>query len=213
LVERSWAASIAPEMFVSIIDNAELIGDMATAERTIKAYLAKFPANPRAKLMMERLGSLYYATEKHQQVKETLLWLLNKGERAQHAESYYQLGRSLWALQLFAQASRSMDLFLAVPAGRDPRLVPDAYFVAGSARENLGDRKGALKLFETALKLPDNKRNEEFMYKTGQINLREGNTGRAKVLFEQLAKNGKDPDWQKLAQQALTSLEPKTSAQ
>ncbi len=206
LVERSWAASVAPELYTSIVDNAELIGDTATAERTIKAFLGKFPANPRARLMTERLGSIYFSAEKYQQVKDTLLWLLNKGERAQRAESYYRLGRSLWALQLYSQAAKAMDLFLATPSGRDPHLVPDAYFVAGSARESLGDRKGALKLFEAALKLPDNNRNEEFIYRTGQINLREGNTRRARELFEQLAKNGKDPDWQKLAQQALTSL-------
>ncbi len=211
LVDRSWAGSVTPELYVSIVDNAELIGDTATAERTLRAFLSKFPSNQRARQMTERLGSIYFSTEKYQQVKETLLWLLNKGERAQRAESYYQLGRSLWALQLYPQAAKSMDLFLSAPSGRDPRLVPDAYFVAGSARESSGDRKGALKLFEAAIKLPNNARNEEFIYKAGQINLQEGNTGRAKGLFDQLAKSGKDPDWQKLAQQALTSLELKPS--
>lgn len=209
LVERSWAASIAPDLYTSIVDNAELIGDTATAERTMKAYLLKFPATPRARLMKERLGGLYFSLEKHQQVKEMLAWLLNKGEHAQRAESYYQLGRSLWELRQYSQSARSMDLFLAARTGRDPRLVPDAYFVAGSDRESLGDLKGALKLFEAALKLPDNKRNDEFVYKTGQINLREGHTERARALFSQLVKNSKDPDWQKLAQQALASLESK----
>jgi TolA-binding protein len=213
LVERTWSASVAPDLYVSIVDNAELIGDTATAERTIKAFLSKFPTNPRARFMSERLGSIYFSLEKHQQVKETTLWLLNKGEHAQRAESYYQLGRSLWALQLYSQALKSMDHFLAATSGRDPRLVPDAYFVAASARESLGNRKGALKLLEAAIKLTDNKRNEEFIYKTGQINLLEGNTGRAKELFSQLAKNGKDPDWQKLAQQALTSIESKPPLQ
>ncbi len=207
LAERFWATPVAPELYTSIVDNAELIGDTATAERTIKTFLGKHPANPRARLMTERLGSLYFSTEKYQRVNETLLWLLNKGEHAQRIESYYQLGRSLWALQLYSQAAKSIDLYLAAPSGRDPRLVPDAYFVAGSARESLGDQKGALKLFEAALKLPENNRTEEFIYRTGQINLREGNTKRAKGLFDQLAKNGKDADWQKLAQQALISLE------
>lgn len=211
LVERSWVASVAPELYVSIVDNAELIGDTATAERTIKAFLSKFSANPHARLMTERLGSIYFSAGKHQQVKETLLWLLNKGERAQRAESYYQLGRSLWELQLYAQAARSMDLFLSAPSGRDPRIMPDAYFVAGSARESLGDRKGALKQFEAALKLPDNNRNEEFIYRAGQINLREGNTRRAKELLVQLAESGKDPDWQKLARQALSTLKSKAT--
>lgn len=206
LVERSWSISVAPELYVSIVDNAELIGDTATAERSIKVFLGKFSTNPRARMMTERLGSIYYSAGKYQQVKETLLWLLNKGERAQRTESYYQLGRSLWELQLYAQAARSMDLFLSTPSGRDPRTMPDAYFVAGSARESLGDRKGALKLFEAALKLPDNSRNDEFIYRSGQINLREGNTRRAKELFGQLAEKGKDPDWQKLARQALSTL-------
>ncbi|NTW98495.1 MAG: tetratricopeptide repeat protein [Geobacteraceae bacterium] len=209
LVDRSWAASVAPELYASIVDNAELIGDTATAERTIKAFLGKFPANALSRLMTERLGSIYYSAGKHQQVKETLLWLLNKGEHAQRAESYYQLGRSLWELQLYAQAAKSMDLFLAARSGRDPRLLPDAYFVAGSARESTGDQKGALRMFEAALKLPDNKRNEEFTYRAGQSNLRAGNTKRAIELFRTVSKNGKDPDWQKLAQQALAPLEPK----
>jgi TolA-binding protein len=209
LVDRSWAASIAPDLYTSIVDNAELIGDTTTAERTLKAYLVKFPANPRVKLMKERLGALYFSTEKHQQVRDTLLWLLGKGEHAQHPESYYQLGRSLWELKQYAQSAKSMDMFIDSRAGRDPRLVPDAYFVAASARESMGDRKAALKLFEAALKIPGNSRNDEFTYKTGQINLLQGNTGRARVLFAHLAKNGKDPDWQKLAQQALTSLESK----
>lgn len=207
LVDRSWAASVAPELYVSIVDNAELIGDTATAERTVKAFLGKFPAASQSRLMTERLGSIYYSEGKDQQVKETLLWLLNKGERAQRAESYYQLGRSLWTLQLYKQAAKSMDLFLAASSGRDAALLPDAYFVAGSARESTGDQKGALKMFEAALKLPNNRRSEEFAYRAGQSNLRAGKTKRAQELLSAIAKNGKDPDWQKLAQQALTSLE------
>ena len=209
IVDRLWAASLSSELYVSIADNAELIGDTATAEKAIKKFLSKFPADRKARLMSERLGALYFTAGKHQQVKDTLLGLLNKGERAQNIESYYQLGRSLLALHLYAQASKSIELFLASPAGRDPRLMPDAYFVAGSAKESLGDRKGALKMFEAALKLPESKRNEEFIYRTGQINLQDGNTQQAKKIFEQLAKNGKDPDWQRLARQSLVSLETK----
>lgn len=205
LVDRSWAAPLAPELYASIIDNAELIGDTATVERNVKAFLSKYSKNPRAKLMTERLGSLYFAAEKYQQVKGTLLWLLNKGEHAQKPESYYHLARSLWALQNYAQAVKAIDLFLAT-SGKDPRVLPDAYFIAGSSRDSLGDLKGALKAYEAALKLPVNSRSDEFVYKAGQISLREGKSVRAKELFEQLARSGKDPDWQKLAQQALASL-------
>lgn len=207
IVDRSWATSIAPELYTGIIDNLELIGDTPKAEKYINSFLIKFPASTQAQLMTERLGSIYYSMAKHQQVKETLLWLLNKGKAARRPESYYQLGRSLWALQLYPQAAKAMDLFLATATDRDPRLVPDAYFIDGSARESSGDRKGALRVFEAALQLPANLRNDEFIYRAGQINLQEGNIGRAKGLFSQLAKNGKDPDWQKLARQALASLE------
>jgi len=209
LVDRSWAASLAPELYISIADNAELIGDTVTAEKAFKAFISKFPADHKARLMNERLGALYFSADKHQQVKNTLLGLLKKGERAQNVESYYQLGRSLWALNLYEQAAKSMELFMTSPSGRDPRLMPDAYFVAGSAKEKLGDRKGALRQYEAALKLPESRRNEEFVYKTGQINLQEGNIQQAKKIFEQLAKSGKDSDWQKLARQSLVSLETK----
>jgi TolA-binding protein len=209
LVDKQWSAPVAPEMYVEIADNAELIGDVATAERTLKTFLRKYPENPRARLMLERLGALYFATDKHQLVKDTMLWLLNKGERAQRTDSYYRLGRSLWSMQDNVRAGKAMELFLAVPTGRDPRLLPDAYFVAASVQEATGDHKGALKLLDAALKLPDNKRNEEFLYKAGEINLRAGNASHAKVLFEYLANNGKDSDWQKLAKQTLASLNSK----
>lgn len=211
LVERQWATPIAPEIYLELVDNSELIGDMAMAERTIKTFLHKYPADPRSRGMTERLGAVYFAADKHQQVKETLLWLLNKGKRAQRVESYYQLGRSLWKLQLYPQASKAMDMFFAAPAARDTALLPDAYYIAASSREAVGDRKGALKLLDVALKLPDNKRHEEFIYKTGDISLRDGNIPRAREMFEQLVKNGKDPDWQKLARQALASIETKSA--
>ncbi|MDD2270764.1 MAG: tetratricopeptide repeat protein [Desulfuromonadaceae bacterium] len=207
LVERLWSTPVAPELYVSIVDNSELIGDTATAERAIKTFLSKFPADPSAKLMTERLGSIYFSSGKYLQVKETLLWLLNKGMRARIAESYYRLGRSLWELKLHKQAAKAIGLYLGAPQGIDPRTLPDAYFVGGSSLEATGDKKGALKLFEAALKLPDNPRKDEFIYRTAQINLREGKAGRAKELFEQLVKNGKDRDWQQLARQALASLE------
>jgi TolA-binding protein len=205
LVERVWAAPAAAEMYVEIAENAELIGDSATAEHAIQTFLLKYPAHPGTRAMKERLGSLYFSDNKPQQVKDALFWLLDKGEHAQQSESYYRLGRALWSLTQYAPAARSMNLFLNA-GSHNPRLVPDAYFVAASSLESVGDRKGALKLLEVGIKLPDNKRGDEFIYKTGQIYLRDGNIKMAKGAFEQLLKSGKDADWQQLARQALTSL-------
>ena len=209
LVDRVWAAPIAPELYLCIIDNAELIGDTATTERMMKAFISRFPAHQQTRMITERLGGFYFAADKHQQVKGALLWLLNKGEHAQRADSYYKLGRSLWSLQQYGQAAKAMDLFLLTATGRNPQLLPDAYFIDGSSRESAGDQKGALRIYEAALKLADNPRSEEFIYRAAQSNLKEKKSARARVLFGQLAKNGKDADWQKLAQQALADMDAK----
>jgi TolA-binding protein len=210
LVDRQWAASGVPYMYEEIANNAELIGDVALAERSLRTSLRRYPSSPRARLIMERLGGFSFADSKFREVKETLLWLLNKGEHAQKPESYYYLGRSLWSLKEYSQAAKAIDLYLVSAGTAGVRVLPDAYFVAVSARESTGDRKGALRLLDAGLKLPKNPRSEEFLYKAGEINLHEGNTQRARTYFEQVAKTGKDPDWQRLAQQALDSLDMKT---
>jgi tetratricopeptide (TPR) repeat protein len=192
-------------MYREIAENAELIGDSPTAEHAIQTFLLKYPAHPDARAMKERLGSLYFSANKPQQVKETLVWLLGKKEQARQSESYYRLGRALWTLQQYGSAVRAMNLFLSAK-DRNPLLVSDAYYVAASSLESIGDRKQALLMLEAGIKLPGNKRGDEFIYKSGQIYLRDGNIKMARGAFEKLIKSGKDSDWQQLARQALTSL-------
>jgi TolA-binding protein len=64
-------------------------------------------------------------------------------------------------------------------------------------------------MLDAGLKLPGNPRSEEFLFKAGEINLLEGNKPLARTYFEQVATKGKDPDWQRLAQQALESIDLK----
>lgn len=210
LLDRQWASTGAPYLYETVEENAELLGDSVMAEKTIRAFLRKFPAHPRSRAMLERLGSLQYAAGKHQEVKDTLLWLLNKGERAQRNESYYFLGRSLWILKQFAPSYKAMELYLALESGRGDkasRLLPDAYYVAASAREATGDRAGALRLLEAGLRQPVSEKSEPLLYKAGELNLYAGKKQLARSYFEQVVKNGPDPDWIKLAQQALESLD------
>lgn len=209
LVDRQWATSTIPYMYEEIANNADLIGDVDLAESSLRTFLRKFPANPRVRLIKERLAGICFAAGKHREVKETLLWLLKKGEHAQKPESYYYLGRSLWSLKEFSQAAKSIDLYLVSAGAAGMHILPDAYFVAASARESTGDRKGALRLLDAGLKLPGNPRAEEFLYKAGEINLLEGQKQLARTYFEQVVTTGKDPDWQRLAQQALDSLDKK----
>jgi len=216
LIERQWASNGAPYMYEVVSDNAELLGDGAMAEKSMRAFLRKFPSHPRARLMLERLGGLMYTEGKHQEAKDTLMWLLNKGEQAHVAESYYYLGRSLWILKQFASAARSMELYLSSGAGKADkmaRFLPDAYYVAASAREASGDRKGALRLVESGLNITTLAGREELLYKAGELTLYEGKKQLARNYFERVIKDGKDPDWQKLARQALESLDAKSAAE
>jgi TolA-binding protein len=209
LVERQWATSGVPYMFEEIANNAELIGDVALAEKSLRSYINRYPSNPRVRLMMERLGGLSFAESKYREVKDTLVWLLKKGERAQKPESYYYLGRSLLFLKEYSQAVKAIDMYLTSSGSGGVQFLPDAYSAAVSARESTGDRKGALRLLETGLKLPGNPRSEEFLYKAGELNLLEGKKQLARTYFEQVVSKGKDLDWQRLARQALESLDMK----
>ena len=210
LLDRQWASAGAPFMYEVLAENAELLGDSAMAEKSLRTFLRKFPSHPRTRIILERLGGLLYTEGKYQEVKNTLFWLLNKGEQARMAESYYYLGRSLWELKQFAPAYRSMERYLSPGTSQGDkaaRLLPDAYYVAASAREATGDRKGALRLIESGLNKPNLAGREELLYKAGQLNLYEGRKQLARNCFEKVAKIGKDPDWRKLANQAMESLD------
>ncbi|WP_223920549.1 tetratricopeptide repeat protein [Geobacter sp. AOG2] len=210
LLDHQWAAASAPYLYEEVASNADLLGDSVLAEKTLRTFLRKYPAHPRARLMLERLGAMYFMDGKYQEARDTLLWLLNKKEHALKAESYYYLGRSLWEQKGGPQADKAMTLYIAT-AGRDEkdtRFLPDAYYVAASARLASGDRKGALRLLDAGIKLPGNDRSEEFLYKAGEINSLEGKKQVARSYFEQVVKKGKDGDWKRLAQQAMDSLGP-----
>ena len=208
LLAHQWAAASAPYLYEEIAYNADLLGDSVLAEKTLHAFLRKFPTHPRARLMLERLGGVYFMGGKYQEARDTLLWLLNKKEHAEKSESYYYLGRSLWEQKGFGQAITAMDLYIAA-AGREEKgaqHLPDAYNVAASARLASGDRKGALRMLDAGIKLPDSGRKEEFLYKAGEINAFEGKKQVARSYFEQVVTKGKDEDWKKMAQQAIESL-------
>jgi len=210
LLERQWASAGAPYMLEQIADRADILGDSVLAEKTFRAFLRKYPGHADSKLITERLAGLYYAEGKHQKVKDTLLWLLNKGEHAIKPASYYYLGRSLWQQNAFAQAAKAMDLYVASwsrSAQEGVRLMPDAFYIGALAREASGDRKGALNLLDYGINLPVNAgNNDRLLYKAGEISLNEGKKQSARGYFEKIAKNSKDPEWQKLAQQSLNSI-------
>jgi hypothetical protein len=65
LLERQWASGGAPYLYVSIVENAELLGDPIMVEKNIRAFLRRFPAHPQSRPMLERLGGLIHYVLKH----------------------------------------------------------------------------------------------------------------------------------------------------
>ena len=101
-----------------------------------------------------------------------------------------------------------MELYLAAVTGvkDQPPLVPDAYYVAASALQNQGNRKKAVMLLEQGVKLVKGHR-DQLVYKLGELAMQDGRTSLARQYFEQLVKDGKDPDWQRLARLSLADLD------
>lgn len=203
ILERQWATASAPAIYEEIAEHANLIGDSAFATKTLRSMLRKYPNHPRKKYLTEHLASLLYNDAKYADVKQTLAWLLNKKERAQLPDSYYFLAKSLLKLNDYSPSIKAFDLFISSVSPSNIYLA-DAYYTAATLHESNGDRIGALKLIDKGLTLlPKDKQNEAMLYKAGQLNLQIGNMAKGKNYLEPLAKNGKDLDWKRLAQQAL----------
>ena len=207
LLDRPWSAPGAAFMYESIAENANLLGDDAMAEKYARLFLKNYPAHPDSRLMLERLGGLYFSQDKYQETKDTLLWLLNKGERAKRTESYYYLGSALWELKQLPSTIKAFDLFFSSQPENLEHLLPDAYYQSAAAHESSGDRKGALRLLEAGIKSPAVQRKDALYYKSGQLAVLEGKKELARGFFDQVAKKSLDPDWQKLARQALESVD------
>lgn len=206
LLERPWVgAANAPYLYLQVAEHAELLGDTLLAKKMLRTFLTRFPSDPRASVGKEKLGALQYLDGEQAEARSTLLWLLNKGEQADSPISYYYLGRSLWDAKSHAQAAVAMERYLVTvqALGQKAPLVGDAYYVAAQARQALGQYPQALQLLEDGMKSVPVERRDQFLYKLGEVNLQDGKQDQARRYFEQLSKEGKDPDWRRLAAQSL----------
>ena len=212
LLDHPWAAASGPYLHEQIAESADVLGDGELARKTLRVFLRKYPGHPRSKYVQERLGGLYFSAGMNAEARDALFWLLDKGQHANKAESYYYLGRAALALKQYGPAQKAIDLYVASarPTSGDAGIQVDAYAVGVASRVATGDRKGALRLLEAALKLPNQSRSDEFLYKAGELSALEGKPQQARAYFAQLIKAGKDADWQKLARQAVEDLDQKS---
>ncbi len=209
LVRREWASSQAPYMYNRMIGNALALADWKTAESTAREYLQHFPATTDTSRVREILGDIEYRKGNLTGVREELAWLLNARTKAAFPESYYYLGKSLEAEKQSRLAGRAMEQFIEEMRQRKAAspLVADAYFVAASALHGAGNISTALEAYRTGLSLAAPDSRDRFLYRIGDICLREGRNTEAKGYWDKILKEGSDAVWQKLASQAMADLE------
>jgi TolA-binding protein len=205
-LDRPWVgANNVPYLTLQVADQAELLGDTMMARKVLQSFLLRNPDHAKSHWARERLGAIQYAAKELAGVRSGLGWLLNKNEQATFPMSYYYLGRSLWDVKEYPGSALSMELYLAAVKGmkKQPPLVADAYYIAASSRQGQGDRKAAIALLEAGLKIIPDQHKDQFLYKMGELAMLDGRVEQSRSLFERVIKEGKDPDWQRLARQAL----------
>ena len=206
LLDRPWVGEDnVPYLTLQVADQAELLGDTMLSRKVLKGFLLRNPAHSQSRWARERLGAIQFAAHEMADVRSGLSWLLQKNEQATFPVSYYYLGRSLWDSKDYTRAALAMESYIAsVKVAKDiPPLLGDAYYVAATSRQAQGDRKGASNLLEAGLKNVPKERRDQFLYKLGELAVLDGRIQQAQGLFEQVIKEGKDPDWQRIARQAL----------
>lgn len=211
LLERPWIGEATiPYLQLQVAEHAELLGDALLAKKMLRSFLTRFPSDPRVGIASEKLGALQYLDGEYAEAKATLQRLLNKGGQADYPISYYYLGRALWDVKDYAQTAVAMEryLFTVQALGQKAPLLGDAYYVAAQARQALGQYRQALQLLESGMKGVQAELHDQFLFKLGEVSLQDGKQDQARSYFEQLSKEGKDPDWRRLAVQSLHTMAP-----
>lgn len=209
LVEREWAASAAPFMYGRIMDNAVTLGNIPQAEATGRSFLTRFPRHPDTHHVLEHLGEISFFKKDMSGVVAELSWLSKPGEKADFPNSCYYLGKAFASLRDYKRADTTLTRYVdgLRQAGTSSPLAGDAYFTVGSSRKTVGDYRGAMVAYRTGLEIAGNEMRDQFLYTMGELNLQLKNYSEAKVLWDRIVKEGRDPVWRKMAQQAISDQE------
>lgn len=206
LLQRPWLSRDNQAYLTLVVaDQAELLGDDQMARKTLELFLRRNVSHAMAPLARERLGALLYRAKELAGVRANLNWLLDKKAKAAQPVSYYYLGRSLWDAKDYAGAALAMETYAAAVRSEktQPPLVGDAYYVAAISQQAMGQYGQAFSLLQEGMKKVAKERQDQFIYKLGEVSLQENKLEQARNYFEQVVKTGQDPDWRRLASQAL----------
>jgi tetratricopeptide (TPR) repeat protein len=212
LLEHGVSADQEVMLLAQMVEDARKIEDPQTTEWAARTFIERFPRHPNGGSIRERLAELLYRRNDHAGVVTHLSWLLEKGARASTVMSYYYLGKSLQNRAALPGAEQAMSRFITAASeqkGMTP-LLADAYFTMGLGRERSGNAGGAIAAMTNGLNLAAPERKDQYRFKLADIQARAGRPETARKLWEQVVKEGKDPEWQALAAQSLINLDVAT---
>lgn len=212
LLEHGASPEQEALLLAQMVEDARRIEDPQTTEWAARTFIERFPRHPNGGSIRERLAELLYRRNDHAGVVTHLSWLLEKGARASTVMSYYYLGKSLQTRGTLPGTEQAMSRFITAASeqkGMTP-LLADAYFTMGLGRERSGNTGGAIAAMTSGLNLAAAERKDQYRFKLADIQARAGRPEAARKLWEQVVKEGKDPEWQALAAQSLVNLDVAT---
>jgi TolA-binding protein len=209
LVRAPWSEPHAPFMYNRIIDNAFAVADWQIAENAGREFVQRFPRDAGVPRVWELLGDIDYRKGDLALVRQDISWLLNPKSRAVFPESYYYLGKALEHERQAKPAEQSMNLFIGAvkESGKPSALLADAYFTIGMLQSAAGKPAAGLGMLRVGLSQAAADGRDRFLYRIGELSLKEGRVDEAKSSWEKIVKEGTDAVWQKLASQAIADLE------
>jgi TolA-binding protein len=215
LLEHGVSTEAEAMLLVQMVEDSRKIEDPQTTEWAARTFIERFPRHLAGANVREQLAELLFRRGDHAGVAQQLGWLLDKGSAATATMSYYYLGKSLQARQNLPGAEQAMVRYIAATSerGQASPLAADAYFTISLGRERSGNHAGAIAAMDKGLTLAIPERKDQFRYKLAELYAQSGRAPAARQLWEQLVKDGKDPEWQSLAAQSLTKLDVATQVE
>jgi tetratricopeptide (TPR) repeat protein len=207
MADTAWVGANQPFLYFRIHEDAWTLGEFAMAEASGKLYLERFSADGKAEKVREQVGSIQYRHGDMSSVASTLFPLLKAKTKATNPVSYYYLGKACEKLLDLKRAGTAMALYLrSQPHGTDTALTADARIVLASAQLSRKETTGALETYRAGYEGSRGENRDMFLYKMGETFLTLKNAAEARIRWEQLVREGKDPVWKSLAIQALADL-------
>lgn len=205
LADRNWAASAAAFLAARAVEDALALGRVAQAESSGRAFLARFPADPRGQRVAELLARIAFEKGDLAAVAAQLRPLAASGRAPALPETDYYLGKALDAQGDRRGAERSLARFVKGAEAGSP-LLSDARFALGGARFALKNYAGALAAYREGAQAAAGEGADQFDYKIGELYLRLGLVREATKSWEKVAGRGGSGTWAKLASQSLDDI-------